>query len=248
LIRALSVALSEILLIAVIAALIALVLPQVYRSIEMIVLNSSTYIEKVRQWAENILKDYPQLESYVVNTFGSMTDAFNRWISESLLPRINSILSNITTSVVYILRGIYNVVIGIVVSVYILLKKENFLASCKKIMYSVFSLKTAEKISSGLVAIDRVFMSFFVRKIRRFRYHWNSLLYLLHSVPYAVCTAYKLDRGNHEHHTVFWTVYRSNSFGIVGPFGKPRQIYNICYIYYYPPAVRRQYSRAVYTR
>lgn len=163
--RGFSIALAEIIMIAIIATLIALVLPQVYNSVQMIIFNSPSYYNKILKWIENVLKNYPAAESFVSHTVGNIGSAISTWVSDQVMPRIDSIIYNVTSSVIYILKGLYNVIIGIIVSVYILNKKEKVIASCKKILYSVFSLKTAGKIREMALFSDEVFRGFISGKL-----------------------------------------------------------------------------------
>lgn len=163
--RGLSIAMAEIIMVAIVGTLIALVLPQVYTSIQMIIFNSPTYINKVLKWIEGLLKNWPAAESYVSSTMGNLGDALTSWISDQLLPRMDYIISNVTSSVIYVLKGLYNVVIGIVVSVYLLNKKEIVVATCKKIIYSIFPIRTAHRIKGGLSFTDDIFRGFISGKI-----------------------------------------------------------------------------------
>ena len=45
------------------------------------------------------------------------------------------------------------------------------------------------------------------------------MLYSNESVQLALCYAYKCDCRRYEYHTVFWTVYRSNTFSIAFAYG-----------------------------
>ena len=163
--RGLSVTLAEITLLVVIGALIYLILPQVYNSIEAIVVNSPTYIDKGVNWAEKQLENYPQVEEFVVKTVGNVGDALSTWIQNKVLPSLDNILQNLTNSLIYILKSIYNVVIGIIVSVYILHSKENFRARCVKILYSVFSIETSARIRKAVNFTDKVFIGFINGKL-----------------------------------------------------------------------------------
>jgi predicted PurR-regulated permease PerM len=163
--RGLSVTLAEITMIFVIGALIYLILPQVYNSIQAIVVNSPTYVDKGVDWVEKTLKNYPQIEDYATSTLGNITDMFNSWVKNKVLPGIDSLLQNVTSGVIYILKGIYNATIGIIVSVYILHNQEKFEAHSKKTLYAIFSLSTAERIRKSLDFADKVFMGFITGKL-----------------------------------------------------------------------------------
>lgn len=163
--RVLAVMLSEIMLVIIIGALIYLIVPQVYESIVTIIANSPGYFDSAYSTIDNLLKDYPEIEEYATKIFGNITGALTGWVSNTVLPSMEGIVTNITTGVYYVLKGVYNVVIGIIVSVYILYNREPFRAHYKKFMYSVFSPKTAMKVNSALKFADRTFMGFITGKL-----------------------------------------------------------------------------------
>ena len=60
---------------------------------------------------------------------------------------------------------IYNLIIGIIVSIYLLSDKEGFLAAVKRLSYAVLSVETAERARMGINFVDRTFMSFLNGKL-----------------------------------------------------------------------------------
>lgn len=163
--RGMSVLISEILLLVIIAALVYLIIPQLYSSIYTIVENSNTYIDTASRWVENVLKDYPRVEEDVMGLLGNFNEDLMSWVKSTVLPGLGNIASSLTSGVISVLKAVYNLVIGIIVSVYILSNLESFSANSKRILYSVFSLDAAEKIRTGLDFIDKTFMGFITGKL-----------------------------------------------------------------------------------
>ena len=163
--RGLSVFLSVISLLLFLAGMVWLVGPQLYSSLESIVVNSQSYVEKADEWIAKLLTNYPQIESAVSGLFGDISDGIVGFAANNLMPQIKGILSNVTSGVYGVAKGIYNALIGIVVSVYVLYSRETFAAHGKKILYSVFSLEASEKILSAIAFINKVFMGFISGKI-----------------------------------------------------------------------------------
>lgn len=163
--RNLSVLVSEIIMLALMAALVYLILPQLYSSLETIVVNSNTYIANVTNWVTKMLEDYPEIERYASQLLGTVNTNLMDWIQGTVLPELGSLVTNVTTGVYYVLMGVYNLVIGIIVSVYILSNLEGFTASAKRMLYSLFPVETAEKIREGLAFTDRTFMGFINGKL-----------------------------------------------------------------------------------
>ena len=126
---------------SLVAGLLVLILPQIYLSIENLVLKSSDYVMIVSRWIEELLKNDPQLEETAVNLLGSITTYLTDWVKTSVMPQINEILTNITGGILNFLLGILNFVIGIVISIYFMYHKETFRAQGKKVLYSLFKPK-----------------------------------------------------------------------------------------------------------
>ena len=99
----------------------------------------------------------------------SFLDNFNtnlgNWIETTLLPRVGSVVTSVTSGVYGVAKSIYNLIIGIIVSIYLLSDKEGFVAAVKRMTYSVFSVETADRLRSGLNFVDRTFMSFLNGKL-----------------------------------------------------------------------------------
>ena len=158
--RSMSVLLSELFLLAVLTALGCLIIPQLYSSLQNMVANSPMYIETASRWITQLLEDFPEIEQYVSQTLGQVNTSLMDWIQNTVLPKLGSLISNVTSGVYYAIMGVYNLVIGIIVSVYVLSNLEQFGASAKRILYSVFSVDMAKKILEGLEFTDRTFMGF----------------------------------------------------------------------------------------
>ena len=163
--RALAVVFAEIFMLAIITGLFFLIIPQLYSSIETIVVNSPTYIDSLTTWATKMLTNYPEISDYVTGLLGDVNTDIISWLQTTILPKLGSFLSNVSTGVRYVVTGVYNLVIGIIVSIYILSNIEGFTASAKRMIYSIMSVDTARKFLNGLRFTDRTFNGFLMGKL-----------------------------------------------------------------------------------
>ena len=163
--KGLSIFFAEISLLVILAGLVWLVAPQLYSSVERIVVNSQTYVETVDRWVSRLLTNYPEIEAAVTSAVGDLSEGFVNLATKYLLPQMGSVITNVTSGVYSIARGIYNIIIGIIVSVYVLGSRELFAAHGKKLLYSVFSLDAAKRILGALHFTNDVFMGFLSGKI-----------------------------------------------------------------------------------
>ena len=163
--RVLSIVFSEIVLLLLLAALVYLIIPQILSSVQMLIQNSGTYADNVSAWLDSLLKDYPELDSYVGEIFGNFNANVGNWLETKLLPQLGNLITSVTSGVYGFARSIYNLIIGIIVSVYMLADKEGFLASTKRLRYAIFSVETADRLRQGLNFVDKTFMGFLSGKI-----------------------------------------------------------------------------------
>ena len=163
--RVLTVIFCEIVLILVLVALVYLIIPQMLSSVQTLISNSGAYIDNLSQWADGLFENYPVLDDYL----GGLLDNFNtnlgNWLETKLLPRVGSVVTSVTSGVYGVAKSIYNLIIGIIVSIYLLSDKEGFVAAVKRMTYSVFSVETADRLRSGLNFVDRTFMGFLNGKL-----------------------------------------------------------------------------------
>ena len=163
--RTLSVMLSIFLALLFIGVLLWIVIPQVYISIENIVTNAPEYVQSVTGWIERLFEDKPELEQAIIQTTGNVSDSLVGWIRSELLPNLSTIVTNVTTGVYQVLRGILDVLIGFVVACYVLFNVEVLGAKCKKLLYSVFGIRNAERIMRAVSFTDTTFNGFITGKI-----------------------------------------------------------------------------------
>ncbi len=163
--RVLAVLLSIAAALLFITVLLWIVIPQVYTSIESIVSNAPDYFETVNGFIQRFFENYPNVESALLTATGNVSDSVLDWARGVVLPNLSTIVTNVSTGVYLVLRGILNVLIGFVVACYVLYNVEVITAICRKLIYSVFSIRTAEKIRRAVEFVDGVFNGFIIGKI-----------------------------------------------------------------------------------
>ena len=162
--RAFSVFLAMISLLVIIAAVIWLIAPRLVDSVRTIVLNGRDYINAAYGWIDRLLSDYPEIETAITETYGDISENLLTWLS-GMLPRLEGLITNVTSGAYYFLKEIYNILIGMIASVYVLYNKENVSIHAKKLIYCIFSVEAAEKLIKAFRFIDDVFIGFLIGKI-----------------------------------------------------------------------------------
>ena len=163
--RVMSVFCAEVTMLLIVGALLYMVIPQLYISIETIVANSHIYIANLTRLLEKLLADFPELESIATSMLGDANDSLISWLQDAILPKLGNVLANVGTGVYYALIGLYNLAIGIIASVYLLCNMEGFGASCKRMIYSVLSVEKSKQVLDALAFVNKTFTGFINGKL-----------------------------------------------------------------------------------
>jgi len=146
-------------------AVISLIVPQVVDSITGIVNNMPMYYTSVEKWVQNILNDNPNIMDYVNNAMQQGYNYLQNWVQNDLLANVQQLVVKVTTSIYSIIRELVNMVIGLVISVYVLLSKEKFLSQTKKIVAAVWRPERANRIMELGHRCNKIFSGFIVGKL-----------------------------------------------------------------------------------
>lgn len=148
LIRVISVAVSILLLLFIITALISLLLPQVIDSIVGIINNFSTYINNFEEQIYGFFEDYPGIAKEIEAQFDNIQPKLIDY-ANNLLPTVADMAVKLKDGAVGVVVGLKDFLIGFVVAVYLLYSKEHFIAQMRKITMAFFP----DNVSNGIFEI-----------------------------------------------------------------------------------------------
>jgi predicted PurR-regulated permease PerM len=163
--RALAVLLSLCVALAAIGGILAILLPSLYESLESVVLRLPGYFRTVIAWIERTLADNAELEAILVRIIGNVENRLTDWLQSQILEQANTIISNLTGGVIGVARELAHILVGIVVSVYVLYHKEKFAVQSRKLLCSAFKKRAAETILRGAWFVDRTCGGFISSKL-----------------------------------------------------------------------------------
>ncbi|MCR5663425.1 MAG: AI-2E family transporter [Oscillospiraceae bacterium] len=162
--RGLSVTFSILIFLVVFGAVIYLIVSQLADALT-IVQQAPDFIESLTVWAENLLADNPIVEEYATALLGNTNEYIANWVRTTVAPRLGDVVTSVTSGVKVFLVGVYNLIVGIFVSVYLLANLEGFKAGVKRLTYSIFSVETAEKLREAVHFTDKTFLGFISGKL-----------------------------------------------------------------------------------
>ena len=87
------------------------------------------------------------------------------WVQNTFLPRFQELLNNLSSGVFGFVSVLKNLVIGIIISVYLLYNRRLYLAQIKKFMYSLLPVKQANSLLFLLREVRDVFSGFLTGKL-----------------------------------------------------------------------------------
>lgn len=163
--RIISIVVTLILACAFITGLFFMVIPQLVSSISGVVNNLSVYFENLKEWVIGLLDSNPSLQNFITAEFDDISKTVTDWAKNSILPRVNSIISGVTSGVFGVLNFVKNFFIGLIISIYILYSKETFFAQSKKFIFSVFGVKWSNRIIHLTRRSHKIFGGFVIGKL-----------------------------------------------------------------------------------
>ena len=221
--RSVGIFISIVFLVAVVVALLNMMLPELYRSIRDMIMNVPSRMEQfaesfstlntddttlnrilavtmtemadfLQNWMRtdlltrvndlmsgltagviNVLTEFMNIiiglivSAYVlfINsvTMTEMADFLQNWMRTDLLTRVNDLMSGLTAGVINVLTEFMNIIIGLIVSAYVLFSKEKFSRQCKKLTYAVFKPSSANMILHLTIKSNEIFGGFIIGKI-----------------------------------------------------------------------------------
>ena len=87
------------------------------------------------------------------------------WLKTDLLTRINQMMSFVTVGVFSVVETLFDIAVGVIVSVYVLNSKEKFTGQCKKITYALLSRERANLMLQITRKSHKIFGGFVIGKI-----------------------------------------------------------------------------------
>ncbi|MEI3335918.1 MAG: AI-2E family transporter [Clostridium sp.] len=139
--RIISLILTYLTAILLIVLFLQFVLPQLIESIVGLVNNIPTYISNLNKVSNYLFKKFDVKKEQMDIINEKLKDLIDTIINigTNLLPVIGNIIASFASS-------IWNIAIGAIVSIYLLIDKENMCAGVKKVVYAILPKKGAEKV------------------------------------------------------------------------------------------------------
>ena len=163
--RTLSIVVTMSLFLAFLYTMINLVVPQVVNSIENIIVRFPVYADQLNTWFKETLDNNPEIQDLLYN----YTYSIEEWFMNSAVPKIQDLIKVASTGIIggvmSAIKILLNLIIGLIVSIYLLSNKELFCAQAKKIVYATLREERANNLINNARFANKTFGGFLSGKI-----------------------------------------------------------------------------------
>lgn len=149
----------------IIYCLLIVLLPKLLQSVISIITLLPDTVQRTMKWLREYFQDNPTMLNYLNDFSESVLPDVQAWSKDELLPSIQSLMNGISNSIISVFAWIKNIVIGIIVSVYVLNGRKKFAVQGKLCLYGIFKKEWADWILKELAYADRMFSGFLSGKL-----------------------------------------------------------------------------------
>ena len=163
--RFMSLFVAIIIMLALLAGIVMIVIPEILNSIDGLIKNIPTYFNGIKNFLDNSLSNSPDLKEILINNVNSISESLSEWINSSAIPNMDTIIVNISTGVIGVIKSLANIIIGIIIAIYILNGKEKFISQSKKILFSIVKPEQANVVMDNVRHVHKIFGGFLLGKV-----------------------------------------------------------------------------------
>lgn len=143
----------------------SLIIPELYVTITSIIKDTPGHIDSFTSWINTTLDNNQLIASYAKQAIVKITDFFENWVETDLLSQINTWVNYFASGLLGVINVFKNLLVGIIVSIYVLLEKDHFAAQGKMILYALLNTDVANVTIKTLRQSNQIFGGFIIGKI-----------------------------------------------------------------------------------
>ncbi len=159
--RWLSIALTYIVMIALLAALLYVLLPQVYESLLALVGSLPSYLEDLQKAVNHLAEQFTLLDkentSFIVDTYSDLITRLMGWLQ--------SVIPHIVNAGMSIGSGLVNILMALIASIYMLADKARLQGAARKAVYALIPAPHDEKLLAFTRQANSIFSGFINGKL-----------------------------------------------------------------------------------
>ncbi len=165
LMRAIAIIITMLIVLLVIYGFFSLIIPQLVRSIKSISIQFPIFTATITKWVNKFLSDNPDINTFVMDNLDKYSVEIERYLNSVIIPQMETIVKSVSLSLIGVFKVMWNFMIGIIISCYVLYNKELFAGQAKKITYALFKTGVANNIIKNCRFTSKTFIGFISGKI-----------------------------------------------------------------------------------
>lgn len=139
--------------------LLNILIPQLVTSIQTLVANIEGYYNTIYNWGLGLMEDYPDVSDWLIKRANSYYNELIK-ILKSIIPQAQAALAVVTGGILSVLNFFLDLLVGIIVSVYLLATKELFARHSRKFLYCLTNESQYLAALRGAATVDKIFSGF----------------------------------------------------------------------------------------
>jgi predicted PurR-regulated permease PerM len=163
--RGVSVAGAILFLIVILVLFIWAIAPSIGSSVVLMIEILPTQVQNLISYIQAQNFGNSEFADIISEVLINVTNYFETWAKNDLLPFVQSSISSITTGVISVVKVIVNFVIGLFVAVYVMTIQETLQGQGKKIIYAIFPPRVGNNIVHTVRKSSEIFGGFITGKI-----------------------------------------------------------------------------------
>ncbi len=164
-VRSVSIFITFVIFLLIMVGFFAIIIPGIAESIQKISKNLPVYQWNLTVWVDKMLVKYPALDDAYNNLMNNFSDPINEWINTNVFGKVNEFAGVVLSGGISLIKSLFNFIIGMIISLYLLGSKELMIGQAKKIAYALMKKDTANAFIYNVRYTNKIFQDFFVGKI-----------------------------------------------------------------------------------
>ncbi len=163
--RGISIAITILIYYLIIQLIISMLLSQIVPSVQSLISNFDGYWNNFMIWLHKLLSVYPELEEYATTIINDYSMELTTFFNDTILVKSSELIKTVSLSAIRVLTVLWNFILGLIISIYLLASKEKYANQAKKIIYAIFYRDKANVIINNFRFAHNTFIGFVIGKV-----------------------------------------------------------------------------------
>ncbi len=166
LVKGISVFFALIIGLGIITLIVLLIIPSLAKSISGLIQVLPSQLDKASAFFEELMHSRPIILQTIDTWADDAVRYVKEWISTSAVSDLQSVSLTIVGRVAGVVIVFKNLLLGFIIALYLLLKREQFAAQARLCLRSIFSDRWYNAVLKELLYADKIFNGFFMGKLK----------------------------------------------------------------------------------